>query len=87
VTIYVDPMMPTTPNEKWRFTRGCHLYADTLEELQEFAGRLFLPRSWFQSKEATGLDHYDLVVGKRRRAVQMGALPHTFQEAAEFFTK
>lgn len=85
MTVYVDPMMPTMATEKWRFKYGCHLYADTLEELHEFARRLGLKRSWFQTREATGLDHYDLVVGKRRRAIQLGAQGHSLQEAAEYF--
>jgi len=85
MAVYVDPLMPTTPSKKWPFRASCHLYADDEEELHRFARRLGLKRSWFQSKKATGLAHYDLVDTKRRLAVKLGALPQTISEAGTFF--
>jgi len=48
------------------------LFADTLEELHLFAGRLGLHRKWFQDHRR--LPHYDLTPNKRRQAVALGAV-------------
>ena len=54
--------------------RWCHLTADTPTELHEFAARLGLPRSRFQSKPARPwADHYDLTEERRAQAVALGA--------------
>ena len=72
--IYVDDIEATVVEEwsaRWPFKTHCHLAADTLDELHEFAARLGLKRSWFQEHPA--LDHYDLTQNKRRLAVRLGA--------------
>lgn len=49
--------------------RWCHLVSDSsFEELHTFAEKLGLKRAWFQG------DHYDLTPGKRRLAVNYGAI-------------
>lgn len=68
--IYVDEIMSCRQTSKWPYGRACHLMADSIEELHEFAGRLGLKRSWFQEKS---LPHYDLTAGMRSRAVRLGA--------------
>jgi len=85
MAIYVDPMMPTKRTRQWPFSASCHLYADTLDELDSFAAQLGLKRAWFQKEEDTGLDHYDLTANKRRLAVKLGAMPQTIREAATLF--
>ncbi len=55
----------------WRGRRWCHLVADTLAELHDFADRLGLRRDWFQ--ERASYPHYDITLLLRDRAVQMGA--------------
>jgi hypothetical protein len=57
-----------------------HLTADTAEELHAFAQRLGLKRTWFQAGRHP---HYDVTEGKRNRALQLGAQPITWREAAE----
>ena len=49
----------------------CHLFADQADcqELHDFAARLGMKRQWFQG------DHYDLVPGRRTRAIELGAQP------------
>lgn len=47
--------------------RWCHLMADSLEELHEFARKIGLKRRWFQG------DHYDLTPCRRIVAVRLGA--------------
>lgn len=49
----------------------CHLFADSIEELHEFAERLGLRREWFQNKKL--FPHYDLVTSKRKLAISLGA--------------
>ncbi len=87
MTVYVDQMMATVPSRKWPFKHSCHLYADDLVELHQFAERLSLRPEWFQPKEETGLDHYDLVTSRRKRAVKLGAQIHGFHEAADFMAQ
>lgn len=67
MAVYVD-------DEKipWRGKLWCHLVADTLPELHEFARRLGLREVWFQSKSA--YPHYDVTVNVRDRALTMGAV-------------
>ena len=83
MTVYVDGLI-AWPQEaeseyasRW-FGNGrpsCHLFADTEDELHEFAGRLGLKRSWFQSHhEHPHLHHYDLTLRKRGLAVRLGAV-------------
>ncbi len=67
--------------ERWGH-RWCHLTADTPEELHDFAGRLGLGRSRFQTKpDRPWVDHYDLTAQKRSEAVALGAVEITLQEA------
>ena len=64
MAVYVDPMMPCSPSRRWRWTKACHLFADTLAELWAFADRLGLKRSWFQAGSL--IPHYDLTEGMRK---------------------
>jgi len=67
VTVYVDD-----PVYLWRSRHWCHMFADEVDELHEFAKRLGLRRSWFQNDER--LPHYDVTENKRREAVRLGAV-------------
>jgi hypothetical protein len=73
MAVYVDQLMPTIPNANWRYRLGCHLIADSLDELHETADRLGLRRSWFQPTNGN-LPHYDLTINKRKQAVRLGAV-------------
>lgn len=67
MAVYVD-------NERipWRGKLWCHLVADSLEELHQFAAKLNLQRHWFQ---CTGrFPHYDVTISVRERALAMGAV-------------
>ncbi len=79
MTVYVDEAI-----WKWRGRRWCHLVADDIAELHEFANRLGLLRQWFQSKPGRPWrDHYDLPDEARVQALAMGAKPLTTREMAE----
>lgn len=66
MAVYVDNELIS-----WRGKLWCHLVADTLPELHEFATRLGLRRSWFQA--SSRYPHYDVTVAVRDRALTMGA--------------
>jgi hypothetical protein len=61
----------------------CHLFADLedCEEIHAFARRLGLKREWFDRS------HYDLVPTKRARAIALGAVPLSCEEAAAVWQK
>jgi len=71
--IYVDQL------QRWStklaiFKHGsCHMLADTDEELHEFARRMSLQRSWFQTNPPWA-HHYDLTPAKRAVALRLGAV-------------
>jgi hypothetical protein len=67
MTVYVDDEQIA-----WRGKVWCHLVADTLAELHEFADKLGLRREWFQSKSR--YPHYDVTVSMRDRALRLGAV-------------
>lgn len=73
MSVYVDPLQPTLQNNKWRYNEGCHLLADTIEELHSFAEKIGMKRSWFQNPDHA-LPHYDLTRGKRLQAIKLGAI-------------
>jgi uncharacterized protein DUF4031 len=70
-------------------SRWSHLFADTQEELHEFAAKLGLRRSYFQPGRprwdgSPSLHwHYDVTAGKRQQAICLGAQPVTSRESIE----
>lgn len=72
MAVYVDWLLKTLPSRTWPYSHACHLTADTLDELHVFAACLGLRPEWFQSRST--LPHYDLTAGKRRKAVELGAV-------------
>jgi len=66
MAVYVD-----NAKVKWRGKQWCHLVADTIEELHDFAFQLGLKRHWFQ--HAASYPHYDVTVEVREIALSTGA--------------
>ncbi len=66
MTVYVD----NARNPYGRMYMS-HMIADTLEELHEMAEKLGMKREWFQDAR---LPHYDISLGKRNRAIDLGAV-------------
>lgn len=66
MAVYVD-----SEEIPWRGKLWCHLVADSLDELHDFAAQLGLRRSWFQSRN---YPHYDVTVSVRQRALRLGAI-------------
>jgi len=78
-------MQPCIQSDKWPFKSACHLVADSVEELQEFAMRLGLHRSWFQ--DSGSIPHYDLTTRMRREAIRLGAIRTSKKEFAKLTKK
>jgi hypothetical protein len=81
MAVYVDELFNTEKSRKWPYLQACHLTADTLEELHEFAISIGLSRSWFQDHRRH--PHYDLTNGRRLKAVRLGAIEVSSREQAE----
>jgi hypothetical protein len=76
VTVYVDNMRRQA--SVGRFTaRWSHLFADTHEELVAFAAELGSRPEWIQH-EGTHREHFDVVDGRRQRAIALGAVPISY---------
>jgi len=86
MAVYVDPMSPCIQSKKWPYDQACHLIADSVEELQEFAMTLGLHPSWFQAAGGS-MPHYDLVGSMRRRAIRLGAIQIDRKEFVKIMEK
>ena len=74
MAVYVDALIEYGGSATFRWKESCHMYADTLEELHEFAKKVGLKREWFQP--SPHLCHYDLNGSKRILALRNGAIAH-----------
>lgn len=83
--VYIDALSPCLKNAKWKHTTSCHLFADTIDELQEMADKIGLNRSWLQNDKR--LVHYDLVGSFREKAKKMGAIEVSVRFTGEFMQK
>ncbi|MDH1009615.1 DUF4031 domain-containing protein [Pseudomonas nicosulfuronedens] len=66
MTVYVDNARIKWANKLW-----CHLVADSLDELHNFAFALGLKRKWFQV--SASYPHYDITASSRLIAISLGA--------------
>jgi hypothetical protein len=81
VSVYVDDLQTRRPSGRMARRYGdqwCHLWADSEQELREFARGLGLRQSWFQPHHL--LCHFDLTPNKREEALAAGALRMTVTE-------
>jgi len=74
--IYVDSAINPWKGKKW-----CHLVADDIQELHDFAVKLGLKREWFQNHRIQ--PHYDITVSKREKAIKLGAISIETKQMAE----
>lgn len=79
MTVYVDDMRRRARVGRLD-ARWSHLMADTRAELDTFADRLGLRRSWIQ-KAGTALEHYDVTDSVRVRAIRLGAVQITYADS------
>ncbi len=74
MSIYVDPLFEH-PKRNAEGFEWCHMRADSIDELHEFARLIGRNRCWFHKG-----DHYDLTPSSRERAVTEGAIELTALE-------
>lgn len=67
VAVYID-----AEGIRWRNRLWCHLVADSLKELHDFARRIGLKRQWFQDRGF--YPHYDVTIAIREKALRLGAV-------------
>jgi hypothetical protein len=91
MTVYVDDMKMWAQVGSIK-AQWSHLFADTPEELHEFAAGIGLRRSWFQEPKGVGSIkptpssraaqnwHYDVTELKRQLAIRRGAKPVSVRE-------
>lgn len=72
MSVYVDNLIAWGWAIRGRKTESCHLIADSLEELHEFAAKIGMKRQWFQGDGT--IPHYDLTPIRRSKAVSLGAV-------------
>jgi hypothetical protein len=73
MAVYVDKLC----DYRWRHGPSCHLIADSIEELIQFAVSIGLRREWYQPKSSP---HFDLTADARAAAVRSGAVELTNRE-------
>lgn len=61
----------------------CHLVADTTEELLAMVDKIGVQRKWIQYPN-TYNEHFDICLGKKKKAIELGAKEITFREYADF---
>lgn len=66
--IYVDELK-AYPGKKKKY---CHMTADSIQELHEFAKAMGIKRCWYEISNS-GLGHYDLNPENREKAIKGGA--------------
>lgn len=74
---YVDTLR-SYPDAGLRYSRFCHLLADTRDELHAMADALGVPRRFFQDHPWRW--HHDLPEHLRDQAVELGAVEVTMHE-------
>jgi len=67
MSVYVDKLR----DYGWHRGPSCHLIADSVEELIDFAVAMGLRREWYQPKSSP---HFDLTAGAREVAIGHGAI-------------
>lgn len=70
MSVYVDKLYNHGLRIRGRKVLSCHLFADSLEELEAFGKKLGLKRSWIH---CSNLIHFDITTSKREEAIRLGA--------------
>lgn len=58
--------------------KWCHLWADNIDELVEFALSIGLKRDWLQN--SSRFPHFDIVPSYRQKAIKNGAIEISFKD-------
>lgn len=82
--VYVDEVRPCIQSRYWPYTHSCHLYADTLDELERFAEKLHLRPTW---RHDSIMPHYDLTASKHTQAIKLGAHQQSLSQMVQMLRK
>jgi hypothetical protein len=85
MSVYVDSLRSYPKTRRWPYGQACHLFADTVVELHQFAAAMGLKRAWFQDHALVA--HYDLTPFMRGLAIRRGAVPVEAREAVRIWTE
>lgn len=85
MAVYVGIEFLTLSTKALPYKYASHLFADSVEELHDFAGRIGLKREWFQNHQR--LPHYDITANKRRQAIKNGAIEVDGKFEVKFYRK
>ena len=85
MSVYVDSLKTCIKNRNWKYRQACHLIADTLKELHDFARKIKMPILWFRNRQ--DMPHYDLTAGKRTKAIRAGAIEISSKELVNRLSK
>ena len=55
-----------------------HLFADTIQELQQMVDKIGVNRKWFQKNPS--FPHYDIALSKKKLAIEHGAKEIKYRE-------
>lgn len=69
MTVYVDTMEAPFGRMKM-----CHMFADTLAELNHMADAIGVARKWIQHPPKASWVHYDIALNKKKLAIKHGAV-------------
>ena len=69
MTVYVDDVRLS-----YRQMVMCHMWADTLDELLEFADKIAVPRKHLQKPPHASWVHFDIALSKKKLAIKFGAV-------------
>lgn len=78
--IYVDSLM----HNGWKYGPNCHMFADSEQELVEFAVKIGMQAGWLQR---TKFIHFDLTARRRLDAIKSGAVEITGEQLWTMRTK
>jgi hypothetical protein len=67
MSVYVDRLV----DYGWRHGPSCHLIADSVDELIQFAEAMGMRKEWYQPKSSP---HFDLTAEGRAIAIDHGAI-------------
>ena len=81
MAVYVDDMYKLSIGQFGRMKMS-HMIADTKEELLAMADKIGVQRKWIQ-KEDTPLEHFDVSMGARKKAIEFGAVELTYRQLGE----
>lgn len=79
--VYLDSLRLQGMKYRGKSVRTCHMLADSKEELIAFAKKIGMKESWLHK------DHFDLMEGKRKLAIEEGAVELDRRKFSEVFRR